>query len=197
MSTPDDAPSRLRLARERAGHRSATRAAEALGVVVTTYRTHENGDRTISAECALRYAEAFGVSPAWILYGTEAPSPARRIPVSGMVVSGAEVQMRTTDMQTVEAPPGLSRNAIALRVQGDALYPRYSDGDVLIYESRVGYEDAVGRECIVKIHGSGEILVRRVGPVARGGEVVLEAPNAAPLTRRVDWYSPVAWVRPG
>lgn len=192
---------RLRDARKRAGYPSATAAADALGVVRTTYRTHENGDRAILPDSAQRYGTAFGVSPAWLLYGIEEASVERRVTVVGTVGLGAEVKMQAAKHDTIPAPPGLGSEVKALRVEGDALYPRYNDGDVLFYGKPVPYEMAQDRECVVELADeagtpTGERLLRRVGPVARHGEVVLTSANVPSITRRVAKFLPVEWVRP-
>ncbi|PST19298.1 phage repressor protein [Rhizobium sp. JAB6] len=71
---------RLRAAREAANYPSATKAAEALGVSLSTYRAHENGQNEFSAEVANRYAKKFGTTAAYLLTGegvrkTERPAP--------------------------------------------------------------------------------------------------------------------------
>ncbi|WP_349958809.1 S24 family peptidase [Rhizobium sp. ZPR3] len=60
---------RLRAAREAASYPSATKAAEALGVSLSTYRAHENGQNEFSAEVANRYAKKFGTTAAYLLTG--------------------------------------------------------------------------------------------------------------------------------
>lgn len=60
---------RLRAAREAANYPSATKAAEALGVSLSTYRAHENGQNEFSAEVANRYAKKFGTTAAYLLTG--------------------------------------------------------------------------------------------------------------------------------
>ncbi|MFK0163511.1 XRE family transcriptional regulator [Rhizobium sp. NPDC090279] len=60
---------RLRAAREAANYPSATKAAEALGVSLSTYRAHENGQNEFNAEIANRYAKKFGTTAAYLLTG--------------------------------------------------------------------------------------------------------------------------------
>ncbi len=60
---------RLRAAREAASYPSATKAAEALGVSLSTYRAHENGQNEFSAEIANRYAKKFGTTAGYLLTG--------------------------------------------------------------------------------------------------------------------------------
>ncbi len=65
----DDLSGRLRKARANAGHRNATDAARAIGVNVVTYTAHENGGREYDRKTALVYGKAFGVDPAWLIFG--------------------------------------------------------------------------------------------------------------------------------
>lgn len=60
---------RLREARKSAGHRSARLAAKSLGVLYSTYLSHENGQNGFGGDQAKKYADAFGVSPAYLLTG--------------------------------------------------------------------------------------------------------------------------------
>lgn len=64
--TPND---RLRKARLAAGYQSASQAAKALGVAVSTYIAHENGQNTFGTARAERYGAVFSVSSAWLLTG--------------------------------------------------------------------------------------------------------------------------------
>lgn len=65
-------PDRLRQARQEAGFRSATAAAAALGVKAPTYTSHENGTRDFGDAEAARYARAFNVAVAWLVFGIPA-----------------------------------------------------------------------------------------------------------------------------
>ncbi len=68
------AADRLRAARAAAGYKSAAKAAEALGLGASTYASHENGTNGFDADQARRYAEAFGTSAGYLLFGEEARS---------------------------------------------------------------------------------------------------------------------------
>ncbi len=75
-----DTSQRLRDARVGAGFASASDAARALGVGVSTYLGHENGHRGFTVEDATRYAKRFGVSLDWLLLGKgEFISPQRAV----------------------------------------------------------------------------------------------------------------------
>ena len=66
MTTPAE---RLRIARLRANYATGKDAAEALGFPVSTYLSHENGSRGISARRAVTYARKYKVREQWLLYG--------------------------------------------------------------------------------------------------------------------------------
>jgi DNA-binding XRE family transcriptional regulator len=61
--------SRLIKARKAAGFKKAAGAARHIGVNYQTYISHEDGSRAPKAEFITRYANAFGVSFMWLLYG--------------------------------------------------------------------------------------------------------------------------------
>lgn len=65
---------RLRIARVAAGFHQGKLAAEAHGWNLATYKTHESLDRsdrpgTLRPDVAKDYADAYGVSVLWLLYG--------------------------------------------------------------------------------------------------------------------------------
>jgi DNA-binding XRE family transcriptional regulator len=60
---------RLKHARIQAGFRSATAAIEHCGWNASTYRAHENGQNNYKIKDAKIYAEAYDVSPVWLLVG--------------------------------------------------------------------------------------------------------------------------------
>ncbi len=64
-----DPAERLRIARLRAGYKTAKDAAEAMHFPVSTYLAHENGSRGYPAKKAATYARKFKVREQWLLYG--------------------------------------------------------------------------------------------------------------------------------
>lgn len=79
----DDLPGRLRKARESAGYRNATEAARSIGVNVVTYTAHENGGREYDRKAARLYGTAFGVDPAWLIFGGPSAEGATSKPMKG------------------------------------------------------------------------------------------------------------------
>jgi hypothetical protein len=99
----DDPAARLRIARLRAGYETGKDAAEALGFPVSTYLSHENGSRGISAKRAVTYARKYKVREQWLLYGV-GPGP------------GSEQSGETAEIVSIieHLPP--VRRAEALRI---------------------------------------------------------------------------------
>ncbi len=70
MSTPNE---RLKLIRKEAGFDSPSDAARAIkDINVNTLISHENGNRAISRKAAEKYADAFGRTAGWLLFGEDA-----------------------------------------------------------------------------------------------------------------------------
>ena len=61
---------RLKALRERTG-RTRAQLAETCGTTMSVVRAHENGEHPIAEETARAYAQALGVTPAMILYGSD------------------------------------------------------------------------------------------------------------------------------
>lgn len=136
---------RLRQARERAGYKTAKEAAQAIRVNQNTLSSNENGNRAISRRMAQVYAEAFGVSAGWILYGEggdakasiERKTPRSRVPIMGEVAAGlwleADVFEPDQDNKSHLLPlPDYPANAqYLLRVRGTSLNKIALPGDLI------------------------------------------------------------------
>lgn len=157
---------RLKKARMDAGFRYASDAANAMGLVGSTYRAHENGQNDFSFEEAQVYAKKFGVDALWLMNGdshsangvsaTSAPQDAfdlpnatigdkitgvgRKIPVFGQAVGGVdgEFLMNGNILFEVMAPPVLSHisGAYAVSISGESMSPRYEDGEIAFVDPR-------------------------------------------------------------
>lgn len=190
-----DMHDRLREARERAGYSDAASAARRFGWGQTTYRSHENGQRGYKLDKAVEYGRAFRVSPEWLLFG-KGDNGKKPVPLVGYVGAGAE--MFSVDdggaLDEVEPPPGVGPSAVAVMVRGDSMFPRYMDGDLLIYDRHTPLCDADGQECVVSLL-DGRKFVKMVR-VDSDTEVTLESWNAPPMRRvKVEWVARIIWVK--
>lgn len=154
---------RLKKARIDAGFRYASDAANAMGIVGSTYRAHENGQNDFSFEEAQVYAKKFGVDPLWLMatelrtangngtnsetfelpnatIGAKVEGVGRKIPVYGQAVGGVdgEFLMNGNILYEVMAPPVLSHisGAYAVSISGESMSPRYEDGEVAFVDPR-------------------------------------------------------------
>lgn len=102
------AAERLKEAREKAGYSSASAAAEAMGITISTYVQHENGARNYPSHRAVRYAKFFRVAPEWLLYGRGNGEPIMvepeltRLPLIGAIQAGSWMALDDTDQQEPE-----------------------------------------------------------------------------------------------
>jgi SOS-response transcriptional repressor LexA len=71
MGTDQEAAKRLRAAREAAGYKTAAEFARDHEFPEVTYRSHENGTRTLTIPAAKAYAKALGISWQWLMFGEE------------------------------------------------------------------------------------------------------------------------------
>lgn len=177
MSTPSD---RLRVAREAAGYATASEAARAMGVGETAYFNHENGWRGITRS-AERYARFFRVSLDWLLTGRGDMKGERRAPLYGAVGAGARVDGWLDGGDHVDDVdlPDLS-HAGALRVVGTSQWPKWAEGDVILFDTRARRpSELVNHYCVVEtVDGDRLIKLLRKGP--RADLWTLESHNAPP-----------------
>lgn len=186
---------RLKSARENAGFETAADAARRFGWPVVTYRHHENGTRGFKKNAGERYARAFRVNPAWLLLGSGGPEK-RTVPLVGYVGAGAEVHAvddGSGQLDEIDPPPGIGPNAVAVMVRGDSMWPRYMDGDVLIYDQHMSPSNANGQECVVALT-DGRRYVKTVRKTSDGYD--LESWNAPPIRNvQIEWAASILWVR--
>jgi len=195
--SPMEPHERLRAARERAGYKDAAEAARRFGWTEPTYRSHENGSRNFTRKGAERYARAFRVSPEWLFLGT-GDGAVKPVPLVGYVGAGAEVFALDDGgaLDEIDPPPGIGPGAVAVRVRGDSMYPRYMDGDVLVYDEHTALTKASGQECVVALpDGRRFVKIVRLQP---NGRVTLESWNAPPMHDLTpDWVAAIQWVKRG
>lgn len=144
-------------------------------------------------------AAAAGV-PASVLRG-ESPL-VRTIPIVGRVGAGAEIfpiddHEKGGGEDEIEQPPGFNgRPAVAVRVEGDSMFPAYKEGDMLVYQ-REGLDDwrrYIGQDVVVKLT-DGRTFVK-VLKRATKTTATLGSHNAPDIENaRVEWAAPVLWVR--
>jgi DNA-binding XRE family transcriptional regulator len=164
---PSDSPAaRLREARIDAKFETARAAAEAMGVKEQTYNNHENGGAGLSRS-GERYARFYRVSLDWLLTGRGEKRPShfqavRKIIVDGYV--GASVAMagdpgfEEPKEKTVDIP--IDSEVHALVVKGHSQYPRFLDGEVILYDPRAVLPEALAGQYAVVQTLDGRRLIK-------------------------------------
>jgi SOS-response transcriptional repressor LexA len=141
----DSMAERLKKARADAGYESAVDAVRAFGWTPSTYYGHENGRANISRSAAIKYARAFKVDPAWLLYGKPSKladwtqiESVTQIPVRGSTAAGRWLEFDDTEQDApspIYAVAGRFSMAdqFALKVSGPSMdKARIFDGDYVI-----------------------------------------------------------------
>jgi phage repressor protein C with HTH and peptisase S24 domain len=194
---------RLRRARERAGFETPADAARNFGWIYPTYAAHENGQRGYKTEEARKYARAFGVNSGWLMTGEGPIYLSQKMPLSGVVTEGGEIVGTTIiaereELLEVDRPPDAPEDLLAFRVHGGHLYPVYNDGEVVYCRAAGEPPDAlIGKHCIVRTR-DGRRFLRVIAMRVAIGVFTLTAFNQPPEPDvRVDWASPIEWVKRG
>jgi phage repressor protein C with HTH and peptisase S24 domain len=192
---------RLQQAREAAGFKSARQAALRYGWKPSTYRSHENGQiPEVPATWAKEYAKKFGVSVGWILTGEgrrkSGPRPTEDrhyIAISGYVGAGATVipfddSSPIDEFEFPKIPDGM--NCVVIR--GNSMYPRYFDGEKLLYPSeRQSPARLLNEECVVCLT-NGQMLVKIIRRGSRKTLFNLESWNAPLMEdQAIEWACPI------
>lgn len=180
---------RKRVAAE--SHGVQRRMAEATGI------TEDQIGRILSGKRQLRVSEIPLIAN---FLGIEGYTGERKtIPVVGIVGAGAEIfPFDAGEFDEVEAPPGVSDEAHALIVRGESMIPAYYDGDIVIYDRPLPWNEAtryVGEECVVET-GDGRRALKILLPGRDVRTWTLHSYNAEPIVDvLLDWAAHVVWTK--
>ena len=143
----------------------------------------EKGDRDIKHELIVKTAKVLGVSPTFLLTGEDVmPKNATRIRVFGEVAAGIPLdqidEMDYDDWE--EIPESLSKTGefFALRIKGDSMAPKMSEGDVVIVRKQNYIGD--GEIAIVAVNGD-TATCKRVRKGESGITLIGLNPNFEPM----------------
>lgn len=150
----------------------------------------EKKQRDINQFQVVRFAEALGVSPTYLLTGVkdstepEHPSPTR-IRVYGDVAAGVPIdEIDNMDFDDPdnweEIPPSMAKSGtyFGLRIKGDSMSPRICNGDVVIVRQQSTIEN--GDIAIVAINGE-KATCKKVKKTEQGITLVGLNPAFTPI----------------
>ena len=148
-----------------------------------------SGLRRISVDELVAAADILGVQP-------PLSEGRRQIPIVGYIGAGAEVIPFDDHSQGGgfdEVDP-LPEHAVAVIVRGNSMYPRYIEGERILYvQDGATPRDLLGQECVVKL-SDGRMLIKILRKGSKKTLFNLESWNAEPLEdQRIDWAAPVLW----
>jgi len=129
---------RVKLAREMAGFKSASEAARKhADININTLISAENGNRPISKKSAQKFANAFNVTPQWILYGETSEELNQGVlpllsSVSATTFNSNDFESQDADYFNIaQLPIG---NHVALKVEGRSMDRIAPEGSIIIID---------------------------------------------------------------
>ena len=167
--------------------RSLTYLCEKLGFKGRTYFTDiENNHRDIPMDKLSIIATLLNTTTDYLLGNTEQAAPktkAARIPVYGNVAAGIPLEAITDIEDYEEIPADVAEAAeyIALRIHGDSMEPKMSEGDVVIVRVQSTVEN--GDIAIVMVNG-GEATCKKFKKTEEGIILVPINPEYEPIFYR-------------
>jgi transcriptional regulator with XRE-family HTH domain len=175
---------RLTIARQRR-FTSGRQAAAALGLSPYTYAQYENGSRGFTRH-AERFARFFRVDLGWLLTGKgeiTGRTANADIPLMGIVGAGATVVPIAEDEAAInlgEITLPECDEIAALMIKGDSGYPRFQDGEIIIYYTRqLTPSELVNKTAIVQTL-DGRRMIKKVRRLPSQYTYTLESFNAPP-----------------
>lgn len=160
---------RLKAAREAAGYTTIADAARAHGLHKQNLADHEAERRGIDADQAKRYARAFKVDEAWLMFGgaNRKPRPTGLVQIIGRVGADNEGKVMRASGQAggdqAPIPPGGSNRAAALEVDGHSMRGFVDDGALIYFEEQhtTPTKDHIGKVVVCET-SAGDVLVKRL-----------------------------------
>jgi transcriptional regulator with XRE-family HTH domain len=188
-------PNRIREIRKEKGL-TIEELSERSGLSVSYTGRLENGERNLSVKNMNLLAHALEVEPQDLLAVHRAKS-SNVIAVMGRIGAGAEImpeeeQVPPDGLYEIETPFPLPEDALAFEVQGESMWPRYDDGDIIIcWRQGVVVEEVLGWEAAVRT-STGQRFLKRVLRGAERGTYDLESHNAPPIRGvKLEWVAAI------
>lgn len=139
--------------------------AEYLGTTLQTISRYELGDRKTNQDVLFKLAEYFKISindffPPLSFDNAEYIEDENlvSIPVLGVIKAGIPIEAQQDIIEYVEIPKKWTlggKQFYGLKISGDSMFPKYSEGDIVIFENSKTYNpDAFNnKDCAVMVNG--------------------------------------------
>lgn len=146
------------------------------------YRYARGQIQKIDVNRVAKIAEALGVSPEWLGFGTtkEKASSAVRIPVLGFVRAGYPMDAveNIIDYEEISDEMARSGEFFALQIKGDSMEPRIKENDVVIVRKQSTVDN--GDVAVVLVNGD-NATVKRFYKTAAGIKLISSNPQYDPF----------------
>ena len=160
---------------------TAKELADLVNVAESTMSLYETGKREPDFKTLLAIAEQLGVSVN-DLFGTNGSSSKSgvRIPVYGNVAAGIPIEAITDIEDYEEIPEELARTGkfAALKIKGDSMEPKISDGDVVIIKLQESVDN--GEIAIVMVNGD-DATCKKIKKTPEGVMLISTNPDYEPM----------------
>lgn len=165
---------RLKALREKEGLSQAALAEKCGWASQSRVGNYEVGVRKISADDAVVLAKALRTSPAFILFGSEDPTPnmviappdSHRIPLLSYVQAGNwtcknEIRECDGNLTYIATDLELGEYAFAIKLKGRSMEPEFAEGDVVIIDPDMYPNPG---DCVVASNGEEEATFKKFRP---------------------------------
>lgn len=122
----------------------------------------ENGSREPNAIDLSRLSSLFNVSVNDLLLkdlrfdNAETITETIKIAVYGSIKAGIPLESQNDIVEYMDIPKtwGIGKKIFGLRISGDSMYPKYNDGDTVIFEQTNDIETYKNKDCAVMINNT-------------------------------------------
>lgn len=154
----------LRYIREKRGL-SKSQLAEKLNVNQSTITRWENGEMGATVTNAFDISRILNISLPDLLGKDLSIDNASyidiisnivKIPVLGVIKAGTPIEAQEDIIEYVDIPEEWTKGNkkyYGLKIQGDSMYPKYEENDIVIFEQTEDYIRANKKDCVVMVNG--------------------------------------------
>lgn len=122
----------------------------------------ENGTRSPIMVDILKIADLFDISLESlignnIIYdNAESISETVSVPIYGSIKAGIPLESQNDIVEYMDIPKtwGIGKKIFGLRISGDSMYPKYNDGDTVLFEQTNDIETYKNKDCAVMINNT-------------------------------------------
>lgn len=137
---------------------------EILNVPRSTLACWENNIRTPKLEQIIKIAEYFKTDLDIIYANFDNASPIDinpdnkyiKIPVLGVIKAGIPIEAQQDILEYIDVPKSWTKGGkelFGLRISGDSMFPKYNEGDTVVFEKNNDFETANNKDVAIMING--------------------------------------------